>query len=376
MRITFAAIPAFGHVYPLMPLALACRAVGNEVAVATGPPFIDSLPLPTMLNQPAELSVWRAGRLAIQRLAESERATGIPSPRPGSLKFEVDIFANTMAPQVRSTLREQWSVDRPELVVWESINVGAAQAAHDLGIRATPFAITLTGAYTPALLQAAGLDRPDSVIDPFPPAWRLDDPPLGRDRVDIQTTAWNQPARVPPGWSDAGRPRPRSRPRIYVTLGTAARAWGGLGALRRVIAEVGVLDADVLVAAESIGDLPLSEDLPSNVRVERFVDQAAVVPLADVIVHHGGTGTLMAAFAAGVPQVIIPLGSDQFMNAERVIELNLGQVVPTDADDGVIASAICRVLDGSFDCSRARKIRDQILCAPTPLEVARQLCGV
>jgi hypothetical protein len=199
------------------------------------------------------------------------------------------------------------------LVVWESINVGAAQAAHDLGIRAIPFAITLTGAYTPALLEAAGLDRPDSVINPFPPAWRLDDAPLGRERVNIQTTAWNQAATVPPGWSEPGR----CRPRIYVTLGTAARAWGGLGTLRRVIAEVGVLDAEVLVAAESIGDGSLLKDLPPNVRVERLVDQAAVVPHADVIVHHGGTGTLMVAFAAGVPQVIIPLGSDQFMKARN-----------------------------------------------------------
>ena len=143
VKITFAAIPAFGHIYPLMPLALACRAIGHDVVVACGPPFVDNLPLSTVLNQPAELSVWRAGRLAMQRLADSERATGIPGPRPGSLEFEVDIFANTLAPQARSTLREQWSANPPNLVVWESINVGAAQAAHDLGIRAVPFAITL-----------------------------------------------------------------------------------------------------------------------------------------------------------------------------------------------------------------------------------------
>lgn len=369
MKIIFAAIPAFGHVYPLMPLALACRAVGHDVAVACGPPFIDNLPLPTVLNQPAELSVWRAGSLAMERLADSERTTGIPGPRPGSLEFEVDIFAKTIALQARSTLREQWSANPPDLVVWESINVGAAQAADDRDIRAIPFAITLTGAYTPALLEAAGLDRPDSVIDPFPPGWRVNDAPVGRNRVNIQTTAWNQPATVPPWWSDTGR----RRPRIYVTLGTVARAWGGLRALRKVIAEAGVLDADVLVAAESIGDGPLLEDLPPNVHVERFVDQAAVVPHADVIVHHGGTGTLMAAFAAGVPQVIIPLGSDQFMNAERLIGLKLGQVVPTDADDGAVTSAIQRVLDGWFDCSGTYAIRDQIASTPTPLEVARQL---
>ena len=45
MRVVFASLPAFGHLYPLLPLALACRDAGHEVTVATGAPFLGQLPL-------------------------------------------------------------------------------------------------------------------------------------------------------------------------------------------------------------------------------------------------------------------------------------------------------------------------------------------
>jgi UDP:flavonoid glycosyltransferase YjiC (YdhE family) len=36
-------------------------------------------------------------------------------------------------------------------------------------------------------------------------------------------------------------------------------------------------------------------EVPDNVRVERFVAQSVVLSLVDVIVHHGGTGTVLGA---------------------------------------------------------------------------------
>jgi hypothetical protein len=47
VKIIFASIPAYGHLYPLMPLALACADAGHDVTLAVGPPFLDRLPLPT-----------------------------------------------------------------------------------------------------------------------------------------------------------------------------------------------------------------------------------------------------------------------------------------------------------------------------------------
>ena len=57
MKIVVASIPAYGHLYPLMPLALACADAGHDVTIAVGPPFLDRLPLPTVPQQPDELDL-------------------------------------------------------------------------------------------------------------------------------------------------------------------------------------------------------------------------------------------------------------------------------------------------------------------------------
>ena len=44
----FASLGAYGHLYPMMPLALACADAGHETVIATGPPFLERLPLPTV----------------------------------------------------------------------------------------------------------------------------------------------------------------------------------------------------------------------------------------------------------------------------------------------------------------------------------------
>ena len=44
----FASLGAYGHLYPMMPLALACADAGHEAVIATGEPFLGRLPLGTV----------------------------------------------------------------------------------------------------------------------------------------------------------------------------------------------------------------------------------------------------------------------------------------------------------------------------------------
>ena len=57
MKIIFASLGAYGHLYPMMPLALACADAGHEVVVATGEPFLGRLPLPTVPGNPDTLEL-------------------------------------------------------------------------------------------------------------------------------------------------------------------------------------------------------------------------------------------------------------------------------------------------------------------------------
>jgi hypothetical protein len=57
VKIMFASLGAYGHVYPMMPLALACADAGHEVVIATGKPFLDRLPLSTVPGYPTNLQL-------------------------------------------------------------------------------------------------------------------------------------------------------------------------------------------------------------------------------------------------------------------------------------------------------------------------------
>ena len=53
-----------------------------------------------------------------------------------------------------------------------------------------------------------------------------------------------------------------------------------------------------------------------------------VLPRCAALIHHGGVGTVSQAFAAGAPQIVVPMAFDQFDHAQRVRRLGCGTSVP------------------------------------------------
>lgn len=68
--------------------------------------------------------------------------------------------------------------------------------------------------------------------------------------------------------------------------------------------------------------------LPPGVRHVPFVPFRWLLPRAALLVHHGGIGSTSQALHAGIPQVIMPMGFDQFDNASRVERLGVGRAIP------------------------------------------------
>lgn len=68
-------------------------------------------------------------------------------------------------------------------------------------------------------------------------------------------------------------------------------------------------------------------DLPPNVRQYSFIPLSVLLPKSRLLVHHGGLGSASLAFEAGVPQLVLPFGHDQFDNAHQLERLQVGRAL-------------------------------------------------
>ena len=147
MDVLVASLPAYGHLYPMMPLVLALDAAGHRVRVATGAPFLDALPVETVRGLPAHVD-----------LAWAERETRERHPEAEEMQAGLAMFGHVVAEVVTEELLRVFEQHRPELVVFEGTDTGAAIAAHLSGIPALGFGV---GQWEPfgAMLTPATVPR-------------------------------------------------------------------------------------------------------------------------------------------------------------------------------------------------------------------------
>jgi UDP:flavonoid glycosyltransferase YjiC (YdhE family) len=89
----------------------------------------------------------------------------------------------------------------------------------------------------------------------------------------------------------------------------------------------------------------LPERLPEGVRHFDYVPLSQLLPRTAALVSHGGIGTLSQALAAGIPQLVIPLGFDQFDNAARLERLGVAAtLIPRRFRGPAVAHELARLL--------------------------------
>jgi len=150
-----------------------------------------------------------------------------------------------------------------------------------------------------------------------------------------------QPARGdPPLWFDQ---LPQDKPLVFITLGSTFTD--------DVSFFVGAARATTLAGAFPIvafGESELAPGLKEKLAARlprciavRWVDYAHLFPRLSAIVHHGGVGTTHAAVVHGVPQVIVPHGGDQGLQAVRADANGVGvHVPPSQANVGRLRQAV------------------------------------
>lgn len=78
-----------------------------------------------------------------------------------------------------------------------------------------------------------------------------------------------------------------------------------------------------LLLTQEAAQLPAA--LPPHVAHFGYVPFQALLPRLAALVHHGGIGTTSQALRAGTPQLVRPMGFDQFDNARRAVTLGVAR---------------------------------------------------
>lgn len=371
MRILFTFIGGVGHFHPLVPVARAAAAAGHEVAFACS-------------GGPAR-HVEAAGFRAFATSASRPRATDAPARdltplaptdrRAAEVEFATN-FATTGARRHATAVQEPLRRWRPDVVVRDEADFGSAVAAEVLGVpTATVLVLAsgmlvrpdLVGGPLAALRAEHGLPAESApttitgglVLSPFPPSFRNPASPVP---LPAATSFFRSGDAVATATSATARKA--SRPRVYVTLGTIFNSGSG-DLFERLLDGVADLDADVLVTIGNDLDPAAFGPQPDHVRVERFVSQAEVLGATDLVVSHGGSGSLMATLAHGLPSVLLPLGADQPHNAARAEELGVARTLDTaTASPATIRETVGLALADAPGRERARDLAREIAALP------------
>ena len=119
----------------------------------------------------------------------------------------------------------------------------------------------------------------------------------------------------------------------------------------------------------------LGREAPATPANERllyctFVPLHALLSHCKALIHHGGIGTMAAAFAAGTPQIVIPVVGDQWDQARRVVRLRCGELLKRRRLERQLPDAITRVASDARIYAACKDVekkmaREQGMAGPT-----------
>jgi MGT family glycosyltransferase len=127
---------------------------------------------------------------------------------------------------------------------------------------------------------------------------------------------------------------------IYFSLGSLGSA--DVELMRRVVSVLAGTPHRYIV---SKGPLHEEIELAPNMWGAEFLPQTKILPVADLVITHGGNNTTTEALHFGKPMIVLPLFWDQYDNAQRVDETGYGVRLDTYGfTDDELVGAIDRLL--------------------------------
>jgi MGT family glycosyltransferase len=216
----------------------------------------------------------------------------------------------------------------------------------------------IAGRASTALFDRYALERVNALraehgLDPVAHSW--DQLHHARRELVLTSAAFDFPATLPPNaryvgpvlddptWAadDDWEPPTGEGPLVLVALSSTFQDQAEC--LQRIADALGTLPVRGLI---STGPAIAVDAIraPANVTVVASVPHSAALRVADLVITHGGHGTVIKTLAAGLPMILVPHGRDQADNAIRVTMRGAGVTVPRRAASKRVAEAITEVL--------------------------------
>jgi MGT family glycosyltransferase len=341
-QLLFVALAGHGHVPPTLPLVEELVQRGHRVDYATGAEFSEAVtaagtqwaPLPPLepFVPPAQvhhdlIAYWfrhyfRAMRATYPVLLERCR-----TDRPDAICYDVTNWPARLVaqelgiPAVRCipnlAENQAYSLDAQLMEGLGPDHPGMAGLAADCARFSAEFGVELDVAGTMDVTEALNLVFIPREFQPagdtFDDRFRFLGPLLGRRE---QHEPWSPPH---PG-----------RPVLYISLGTIFTDHPEF--YRTCIAAFGHGPWQVAMTVGEVEPGALGP-IPPGVDVRARFPQPAVLRHAAAFISHSGMNSTMEALYFGVPLITFPQMPEQVANADRVVELGLGERLDADALD-------------------------------------------
>lgn len=382
MRVLFTTCPGWGHVHPMVPLAKALRDRGDDVAWAAAAEVAPRL-------QAEGFPVLEAGLGDAEGMGElmrryPELREMAPSDRPPFMfpRYFGEVRAAPMLADLLP-LATDWS---PSIIVRDASEfagpivgavLGVPSVTHSFGSVLPAMRVAAASEMAAPLWEAQGLTpRPyggsyDGLyLDIYPESLRAED----TSHIGAIQALRSVPYAAPGDGDSIPElvAAPSALPLVYVTFGTVFN--NDISVIATIVGALATLPIRLLVTVGPNGDPALLGDQPSNVSVARYIRQTDVLPRCDAVVSHAGSGTFLAALTHGLPQLCVPQGADQFLNAAACTQSGVGIVLaPGTVTHESVRAGMERLLSEPGFRASAERLQAEIAAMPAPDEVATVL---
>ncbi|MFD4792294.1 macrolide family glycosyltransferase [Streptomyces anulatus] len=358
-------IPIVSHVLPGLGIVRELVARGHRVTYANDPVMADRIEatgaelVPCASVLPVADNNWPTDPVAAMDLFLDEAMQALPQLHAAYDHDPADLYLYDIGAYAARALAESQGRPlvqlSPSFVAWEGYEEEVA--AHLRGLPGAPayrerFGRWLAGCGATTLDVDAFSGPPARALALIPEAMQP-----SADRVDTGTVTFVGPCFD--AQADTGRwTRPEEAEKVLlISLGSAYTHRPEF--YRQCIAAYGNLPGwHVVLQIGRHTDPRELGDIPPNVELHSWVPQRAILEQADAFVTHAGMGGCGEGLLAGVPMIAVPQGAEQFMNADRLVELGVARRIDTpDATADTLRAALNDLVTDPETARRSARLR-------------------